>query len=181
MAKNRRGFVLLTLVIAGLLAVLSAAYACTNVATLSLDRRKARVGQTVQGQGRSFSTRPDASAVQVHLNSLKGKVLDSGVPNGNGTVDLEFTVPNVKREKHYTIVATQYTKDGTRCTARLHARHCGSSRAASSKSIRPEITKRPADLDHDEPAARSPIRKLRGQPIWAAPRALTTTTGRGNK
>ncbi len=104
------------LVVGAVLLSGAAAWACTNVAVLRLDRQKARSGATIQGMGKYFrASERDAGPVQIHFNSLKGNVLtrtvvDAGkTPNGARCCDIDysFKVPKVKPGA-YTIVATQY-------------------------------------------------------------------------
>ncbi|MGI8807685.1 MAG: hypothetical protein ACR2KK_07565 [Acidimicrobiales bacterium] len=94
-------------------AVGSSAYACANLATLSLSTGTGRPGTTVTFTGSSFSV-PRASTgltptpVVVHWQWEEGPVLAEATPDRYGTISASFTVPDT-RPGTYIIVATQKT------------------------------------------------------------------------
>lgn len=114
--RRRRSLALVGAATAVLLAALAVAYACTNVAVITLDRTKARPGRTVHGTGKYFrSQERDAGPVQIHFNDIEGNVVaettvdPAMTPAGARCCDIafEFAVPKV-RPGWYTIIATQY-------------------------------------------------------------------------
>lgn len=103
-------------VLAGLFAVpllaVSAAWACTALATIDMDHKKGAVaGDTVNGTGRGFDRAPTSSPVEVHLNGRTGPLLASVRPDINGNVVFSFTAPQ-GQPGDYVIVATQTNAQG---------------------------------------------------------------------
>ena len=91
----------------------ASAFACANLATLSLSAGSGRPGATVTFTGASFAV-PRASTgltptpVVVHWQSQEGPVLVEATPDRYGSISAAFTVPDV-RPGTYVIVATQLT------------------------------------------------------------------------
>ena len=97
------------------LLVASFAYACTSLATLSVNPAAGQSGTTINGAGKNFIPHGASAAttepVMVRFNSRTGPVLWSGVPDASGNVNFSFAVPDVPAGT-YTIIATQNRADG---------------------------------------------------------------------
>ena len=114
---------LLLLMALGLLAVpvsaAGVAYACTALATTSVSRSAAVVGDTVTVSGKGFAPHDAAdirtSQAEVHMDSATGPVLAKASPSSNntgGTFSVDITVPNVDAGEHV-LVVTQNGINGT--------------------------------------------------------------------
>lgn len=91
----------------------AAAFACANLATLSLSTAAAEAGTKVTFTGASFavpraSTGLSPTPVVVHWEWEGGPVIAEVVPDRYGSISTEFIVPEV-RPGTYVIVATQRT------------------------------------------------------------------------
>ena len=91
----------------------ASAFACANLATLSLSTGAARPGTTVTFTGSSFpvpraSTGLSPTPVVVHWQWEEGPILAEVTPDRNGTISASFTVPEA-RPGTYIIIATQKT------------------------------------------------------------------------
>jgi hypothetical protein len=88
----------------------STAFACANLATLSLSVPAARPGSTVMVTGTSFAVPRARDAaitpVVVHWQSRQGEVLAEVVPDRTGMIATTFAVPHAAPGT-YVIVATQ--------------------------------------------------------------------------
>lgn len=90
----------------------AAAYACTNLSTITLSTGAARPGDTVTVTGTSFGgggcgCRPrGVTPVQVRWNGRHGPVLTEASADTAGSISGTFTVPEAKPGL-YTIAATQ--------------------------------------------------------------------------
>jgi hypothetical protein len=77
----------------------SVAFACTNLATVSLSTNAAHAGDTVTIVGTSFPVARNRdlppTPVQVHWGQVDGPVVAEAVPDRTGTVSATFTVPEV--------------------------------------------------------------------------------------
>jgi hypothetical protein len=97
----------------------SAAWACTNLATLNLSSASGTPGSAVTITGSSFAAPSSggigasaATPVQLHWNSVTGNVLTTVVPDQVGNISATVKVPQAQ-PGYYTIVGTQITKSGT--------------------------------------------------------------------
>ncbi len=94
--------------------IASAAYACTNLATLNLSSSTGKVGDTVTVTGSSFrvarGTEP-TNPVVLHWNGADGKELATAMPDKAGNISATFTVPE-GQPGYYVIVATQRNAQG---------------------------------------------------------------------
>lgn len=116
MATTQRRLLVLVLgAMAGVVVAASAAFACANLAAITLSTNTAAPGSTVEFRGDAFrdgpaepqEEGPDAvTDVVVRWNSRSGEELWSG-RSENRTVTGSFTVPDVSAG-HYMVVATQY-------------------------------------------------------------------------
>ena len=91
----------------------ASAFACANLATISLSTGSGRPGTNVTFTGSSFSvprasTGLTATPVVVHWEGEGGLVLAQVTPDRSGTISASFTVPEVRPGK-YIIIATQKT------------------------------------------------------------------------
>jgi hypothetical protein len=115
------------------LMVAATAFACANLATIKPNKNSGTPGVTkVYIKGFNFSTRSDSSAVQIRMNSRRGKVLDAVRPNSRGRIESIITVPKAKVGKGY-LLATQTTGEG-RPVAGTPARHPFTIRSSSGSS-----------------------------------------------
>ncbi|MGH9184077.1 MAG: hypothetical protein ACRDZ9_09805 [Acidimicrobiales bacterium] len=92
----------------------SAAFACTNLATLNLSSPTGLSGDTVTATGTSFRLGRDGaptSPVVFHWNGTDGPVLAEVVPDGAGNVSASLAIPDAP-PGNYVIVANQ-TKPAT--------------------------------------------------------------------
>lgn len=92
----------------------SIAYACSSLATLSIDQASAEPGQTINASARSFARGSDAeisSPIEARLGSRSGQLLWSGRPDADGNASFSFVVPQVSPGQ-YTIIALQNGADG---------------------------------------------------------------------
>lgn len=90
--------------------VASIAYACTSLATLSMQSSGAE-SQTVSGTGKGFSTNATSSPVEIHFGSRSGQVVWTGSPSASGEIAYSFQVPQVAPGQ-YAIIATQTAANG---------------------------------------------------------------------
>ncbi len=91
------------------LAVASTAYACASLATLYLDKKVSTPGTPLDGDGRNYSSSPDASPVTIRLDSRTGRILWQGRPE-TGRIQPRFLTPKTTAGYH-TLLATQ-TRNG---------------------------------------------------------------------
>lgn len=92
----------------------AAAFACTNLATLSASAPTAKPGGPVTVTGASFAAPADgaaASPVVFHWSKADGPVLATFVPDARGAVTGTFNVPDAA-PGHYVVVATQVDDKG---------------------------------------------------------------------
>lgn len=93
----------------------SIAYACSALATLSLNPGAANPGATVSASGRGFSSTHGGAAaaepVVVRIGS-NGPTVWSGRPDPSGNVNMSFQIPANMPAGSYTIVASQNNSDG---------------------------------------------------------------------
>jgi len=108
---GRRALCVVGALVAVPLVAASIAYACTALATLSLNPASGDAGAQVSGSGRAFSSAPTAEPVVVRFNSRSGPVLWTGRPDGAGNINFTFAVPNVAPGS-YAVIATQNNADG---------------------------------------------------------------------
>jgi hypothetical protein len=88
----------------------SAAWACTNLATLNLSQAAGTSGQSITVTGSSFhvaSTGP-ATPVVLHWNGAAGPVLATVNPDATGNITATITIPDAQ-PGYYVLVATQQT------------------------------------------------------------------------
>lgn len=93
----------------------AAAFACTNLATLSAGTPSAKPGGPVTVTGSSFAAPAAgaaASPVVFHWSKADGPVLATLVPDASGTVTGTFNVPEAAAPGHYVVVATQVDDEG---------------------------------------------------------------------
>lgn len=90
----------------------AAAFACTNLATLSLSSAAGNQGETVTVTGSSFNVARDVAAsspVVLHWNGVDGILLAIAHPDGAGNIGATFAIPQGE-PGYYVVVATQ--RDG---------------------------------------------------------------------
>ena len=113
--RTRRPWYLLMLgAVAGPLVLASAAWACANLATLTLDSSSATAGETVNFTGSRFGETgpaPKAGEVVLHWNARDGEVLASTPADASRNISGSITIPNVPAG-NYVVVATQLKADG---------------------------------------------------------------------
>lgn len=84
-----------------------AAWACTNLATLNLEKASGAAGENVGVTGSSFNTSDGASAVELRWDGIEGQVLASAQPDSAGNIDASVTVPSDATSGYHVLVATQ--------------------------------------------------------------------------
>ena len=94
----------------------SLAYACTSLATLSLNPNSGTEGQTVTVTGRGFAQHDPADArtgqpVEIRFDSVRTPLLATAAPGADGTFTAQIRVPQAPTGDHV-IVATQNRADG---------------------------------------------------------------------
>lgn len=91
---------------------LAAAWACTSLATLSINPQAGTSGQTVTATGARFSsTASGASPVEIRWNSSTGPLLATVAPSASGTINFSFVAP-AGDAGYYTVIASQKTATG---------------------------------------------------------------------
>ena len=135
---RRRSAPWLVAVGAGLLLTGSAAFACTNLATLNLSSSMGKPGDVITLTGSGFLASADEmpmdgmvmemgaggspmtgttaglavrSPVLVRWNGPDGPVLSDAVPDRSGTISVVFTIPET-RSGQYTVLAVQKNPQG---------------------------------------------------------------------
>ena len=135
---RRRSAPWLVAVGAGLLLTGSAAFACTNLATLNLSSSMGKPGDVITLTGSGFLASADEmpmdgmamemgaggspmagttaglavrSPVLIRWNGPDGPVLSDAVPDRSGTISVVFTIPET-RSGQYTVVAVQKNPQG---------------------------------------------------------------------
>lgn len=112
--RNKMSKVLLT---TGALLLVSAmaAWACTNLATLNLDKSAGAAGTSVDITGSSFATESaryaEVSAVEIRWNGVDGAVLATARPDSAGNIATTVRVPSDAAPGYHVLVATQSTTD----------------------------------------------------------------------
>lgn len=98
---------------AGIAVLGSAAFACTNLATMNLSSAQGKAGETVAVTGSSFGVAREGAndPVQLHWNGLDGPVLAETVPNAVGSISASFVVPE-SSPGTFVVVATQRNAEG---------------------------------------------------------------------
>jgi hypothetical protein len=94
------------------LAVVSTAWACGVLATLTLGPSTASPNSSISVSGRNYSAAAGVSPVVVHLASRNGKALATTTPDAKGFISTSFSVPANLRPGYYVVVATQYLANG---------------------------------------------------------------------
>lgn len=88
------------------------AYACTNLATLSLSNSTGRPGDTITLTGSSFITvcvcgpQMPPTPVKIRWGGTQGRVMAELTPDRTGTLATSFTVPDAS-PGYYVVAATQ--------------------------------------------------------------------------
>lgn len=126
------------------LAVASTAYACANLATLYLDKKVSTPGTPLDGDGRNYSSREDASPVTIRLDSRTGRILWQGRASSTGRIQPRFRTPKTTAGYH-TLLATQTRSDGRpqagtpgRATIKINRGEPQPGAAAPWGSVKPE-------------------------------------------
>lgn len=114
------------------LMVAATAFACANLATIKPNKNTGTPGTTVYVRGFNFTTRPDASPVEIRMNSRRGEVLAEVRPNKRGRIEAIIKVPKAKVGKGF-LLATQRTGEG-RPVAGTPARHPFTIKSSSGSS-----------------------------------------------
>lgn len=93
---------------AGLLFAASAAWACTNLATLNLSNASGTSGQSITVTGSSFKVASTGAQtpVALHWNGATGPVLATVSPDATGNISATVTIPDAQ-PGYYVLVATQ--------------------------------------------------------------------------
>jgi hypothetical protein len=91
-----------------LLAAASAAWACTNLATLNLSNAAGASGQSITVTGSSFHVAASGPQVPVvlHWNGATGPVLATVSPDATGNISAQVTIPQAQ-PGYYVLVASQ--------------------------------------------------------------------------
>lgn len=116
MSLRAKTSVVFSMVVVAVTLLGAVAFACTNLATLNLDKAAGMAGDPVALTGSSFAvpskTRPGpVIPVVVHWNGVDGPVLATVMPDEAGNISAEFTIPE-GQAGYYVIVATQRNAEG---------------------------------------------------------------------
>lgn len=84
------------------------AYACTNLATLNLEKATGAAGDQLAVTGSSFGAE---QPVTLHWNSLEGAELATVKPDQAGNISATVTIPEAQ-PGYYVLVATQTDEEG---------------------------------------------------------------------
>lgn len=93
------------------------AWACASLATLKMESKVLKPGQTVAVTGTGFSdthagVTPGDSPVALRLKTRKGKILQE-VDAVSGKIDTSLAMPSTMPPGYYVLLATQSQADGT--------------------------------------------------------------------
>ena len=92
----------------GMMALASAAFACTNLAALNLSSSSGPAGSSITVTGSAFSKPPKNTPVDLHWNGVNGPILATVTPDAAGAINpTNITIPADAQPGFYTIVATQ--------------------------------------------------------------------------
>lgn len=91
----------------------TAAFACTNLATLNLSSATGKPGDTVTVTGSSFNVAKAGPSAPVNLrwNSVDGPALATAQPDPAGNISATFAIPD-GQPGYYVIIATQRDAQG---------------------------------------------------------------------
>jgi hypothetical protein len=92
----------------------AAAFACTNLATITTSAPNAKAGGAITITGSSFAAPSEGqppAPVAVHWNKIDGPVLTTLTPDATGAVSGSFTLPEAS-PGHYVVIATQVDEEG---------------------------------------------------------------------
>lgn len=138
----------------------SLAYACTALATLSLNPGSGAEGQTITVTGRGFSQHDPADSrtgqpVEIRFDSVRAPLLATAAPGADGTFTAQIKVPQVPAGDHV-VIATQNRADG---------------RPASGTPARQSFTvvASPKAVANTSPSGPAPQQPARGPASQAAP------------
>lgn len=111
--RDKRIF-LFGVALAAIAVTASAAFACTNLATLNLSSPSGNVGDTVTLTGSSFRV-PAGNAAPLPViltwNGAAGPVLAQAIPDGAGNISATFTVP-AGEPGYYVVMASHKDAEG---------------------------------------------------------------------
>lgn len=109
--RLRHGMMVSTLGVGFLVASLAAtAFACTSLATIDTPTSAALPGTNVAVTGASFSAKAGTPVI-FHWNGASGPEVARVMPDANGTVKANFTVPKAD-PGYYVLIATQVDASG---------------------------------------------------------------------
>lgn len=112
MNSTKRVWAAAAATIAGVVVLpLAAAFACTQLATLSVTPQAGMSGQTVTAVGNGFRAGTANPPVEIRWNSSTGPLLATVAPSANGTINFSFVAP-AGDPGHYTLIASQMTAAG---------------------------------------------------------------------
>jgi hypothetical protein len=95
-------------VVVAVLALASAAFACTNLAALNLSSSSGLPGTQITVTGSAFAKPPKNTPVELHWNGVNGPLLATITPDAAGAINpTNITIPADAKPGFYTIVATQ--------------------------------------------------------------------------
>lgn len=103
------------LIVAGPVALGSAAYACQSLATLHANPAAASAGSTVTLSGKNYgfaTTGTQNSNIEIHLNTRTGPVIGTFAPVASRRLNGTVIIPAGTPAGDLTLVATQYTPTG---------------------------------------------------------------------
>ena len=114
MSLQKKGLAVFATAMVAMAIAASAAFACTNLATLNLSSASGNVGDTVTVTGSSFKApAADAAPIPVLLNwnGADGPILAEATPDSAGNISATFSVP--EGEPGYNVVvASQNDAEG---------------------------------------------------------------------
>lgn len=87
------------------------AWACTNLATLNLEKAAGSAGDEVGVTGSSFNTSDGASAVEIRWDGVEGQVLATAETDSAGNIATTVAIPADAQPGYHVLVATQSVTD----------------------------------------------------------------------
>lgn len=157
--------------------VTSSAFACVNLATLTVTPGSGTARTRVTATGSSYATRPGFPVV-LHWNGVDGPELGRALPDDHGNISIAFTVPQASAG-WYVVIAVQRDNNGadiygTPSRASIELLAPGQSPSPTAPSSAPTVAPPPAPPPTPPPATRPSVPSTtRSAPTTSPPTSST--------